>query len=225
MKPETRQMLLKIFNHPLYHAANYATIGAGVGGLTSSILTRMNNKEMTEIMTSKNDLIPTKEYVAQYDPTASVLSSHADVDKSKEYNALENFILKRMIPKDDLPWKNYYNNPERNLVIAPEMSNKYLLGHELGHAKDLKDNPPIPYPGAETVRSLTGELTNIEERAWNKSPIEMDEEGERVKRVAITPYNNLQKYIRIGFGLGALAGAGKSFGPKILELIRSGNVR
>ena len=113
---------------------------------------------------------------------------------------------------------------EDSSVIVPKNVNKYILGHELGHHEDLKGKD-LGFLSTGLTGTALGRVVETERKAWEKSPVEIDEKGQEVKDIALGSYENAEKYVRIGFGLGLAASAAKHFGPKVLDIIRNGNIR
>lgn len=217
------EKIVKILNHPASGVVLDATTGASIGSIAGSLMYHKEYEKLQDIMKSKENNIDAKEYVAKYAPDLATISTKKDAEKSN-LGTIDKWLLKQMIP-DNGKWDNafYIPNKETSAVAVPKKVNQYILGHELGHHKDMKGvNPGILTRG--NIGLITGKLVDSERAAWEKSPIEIDEKGKEVQDLALGSYENLQKYVRIGFGLGLAASAAKLFGPKVLDAIR-GNIR
>lgn len=216
--PSFNETMLKILSHPATNIALDASLGASVGGAAGSLMYHKEYDKLQDILESKEGTVDAKEYVAKYAPGLATLSTKKDVEKS-DLGTIDRWLLKNMIPKNG-KWDNafYIPNDESSAVAVPKKVNPYILGHELGHHADMKGKTPIFSRG--TIGLLSGRTVDTERKAWEKSPIEIDEKGKEVQDLALGSYENLQKYVRIGFGLGLAAGATRMFGPKILDIIR-----
>lgn len=224
MKPETAEKVLKILNHPATQMAEAGWLGSGIGEFAGSLMYADQYEKMQKLMDEKKSQVSPEKYVAKHTPDIKIISTKKDVDESK-LNFLNKFFLKLQMPEEGEKWDNafYIPNKEHSAVVVPEKVNKYILGHELGHHKDLAGtNGPMFSSGL--MGALTGRTVDVERNAWEKSPIKIDEKGQEIKDVALGSYENMQKYMRLGFGLGLVAGAAKAFGPKVLDMIR-GNIR
>jgi hypothetical protein len=219
------EALKAIYRHPVTRVVSDASLGASVGGFAGSLMYKDEYEKLKEIMASKENQVKAEEYVAKYAPGLDLISTRGDVEKNKNFNFLEKFILKHSIPKGNKAWDNAFYLPagDHSAVLVPKKVNPYIIGHEMGHHRDLEGKEPGFFSTGLTGL-LTGKTVDMERKAWEKSPVEIDEKGKEVKDLALGSYENLQKYVRLGFGLGLAAGATKAFGPKVLELIR-GNVR
>ena len=224
MSPETATRInkvIKFLESPAVNIPLDASLGGSIGAFAGSLMYKDQYDRLQGIMASKDNAVNAKEYVAKYSPDLKTISTRADIDKSN-LNFIEKWLLKRSVPEKDKDWDNafYLPNKEESSVIVPKKVNKYILGHELGHHKDMKGEEPGFLYG-DLLGALTGKTVDLERKAWEKSPVEIDEGGREIKDLALGSYENLQKYIRLGFGAGLAIGAARAFGPKVLEMIRN----
>lgn len=220
-------LIKKIYNHPVTQTASDLGTGSFVGGtLMGSLMTRDKHKKLKELMASKEDQVSAEDYVAEHVPGVTLISSKEDVDKNKHLSAIDKFLLRLSVPEKGKDWQGAFYSPMENnsIIAASEKINKHVLGHEMGHHIDLGGKEP-GFLDTGTIGAVLGRELDLERKAWDKSPVEMDERGKEIRDLALGTYESSKKYERLGLGFGLGIVAAKKFGPKILELIRSGNIR
>ena len=219
--PTKMEVAKKILDHPIMDAMT----GISLGGLLGNRMYKDKRDRLTELMAKEEGQVNAEDIVAEYSPDLDVVSTRDDVKKIKDINFIERFALKHMIPEDDKPWDNAFYLPIKGneAVVVPKKVSPHVVGHEIGHHRDFEGDVPGFFETGR-IGTLRGKVLDMERRAWEKSPIELDETGEEMKGLALGAYENKQKYTRIGLGFGLGIIAARRFGPKVLEMIR-GNIR
>lgn len=195
---------------------NTALYGSSAGMAAGSLLAynkiKKDRPELERLALSNP--VDSKEFVAEHAPDIKVTSSEKDININK-YGPLNQFLIKRNL-KNSLP--SYISGQKE--IIAPKSVNKYLLAHEIGHDIYEKNNKRVSLFELLTGLShLTGKRLKVEEGAWAASPIDIKDEGIKIRDNALSGYKTENKYFRAGTIAGTILGAGLSV-PHLLKHLK-----
>lgn len=188
---------------PLFTKGNAGVKAGAAGGLgvaVSSIFTmKQNNKDYrTVIKKFDKNKVDAKRFIKKSGiENVKLLSSTSDVSKLN-VNFLRKIQLKIAVKRIagrnaaalELGGKFY--------VISPKKINKSILGHELGHIKDMKKLTP-PLYNSIYAQKIFGGTYKLEKRAWNLSPSK-SKDG---MKAALRTYERDKNNSRVGFATGA----------------------
>ena len=143
---------------------------------------------------------------------ANQLSKSKPVDERIKEISLMNpvnaskFVAKHSpgTPIFDIQGEPFYAN---GIIATPKKANPYALAHEIGHHEYAKTHRPTYW----LERFLDIDLLNrkrlkTEEGAWERSPIEIKDEGAEMRDLALEKYKKATKYFRAGAALGTVGG-------------------
>ena len=177
------------------------TIGNVVGKVEAAKANKKDGEEITKALRGRKNAVDTKKLTKQSGiKNVNVITNAKDVKKhfKKEDQRLGR-ILQQIATKGDnafaLP-----NYKGKDYIFARKKTNKHVIGHELGHIKDFRQNKRGI--SDKWFSTLSGKTYKREVEAWNQSPVKMTKDGEKLKEKALRTYERNRDYSRAGTAIG-----------------------